>query len=89
MEVSVSLLYWFVHEPPYQTVVVYCNPVFFAAILRACTTVPFLRYSGACSGSPQLLIVKYSNRTIILTGSLNFQFAKPLTQLLLLYCAMP
>ena len=28
MEVSVSLLCLFVHKPPYQTVVVHCNPIF-------------------------------------------------------------
>ena len=28
MEVSVSSLCLFVHEPPYQTVVVYCNSIF-------------------------------------------------------------
>ena len=39
MDVSVSLSCLFVHEPQYQTVVVYCNLVF-AAVLYAWTTVP-------------------------------------------------
>ena len=34
MEVSVSLLCLFVHEPPYQTTVVCCNAVFRRSSLR-------------------------------------------------------
>ena len=40
MKVSVSLLCLFVCEPQYQTVVVCCNPIFLAAVLRAWATVP-------------------------------------------------
>ena len=54
MEVSVSLSCLFVHEPPYQTVVVYCNSVFRRNSLCMDQPYRFLRYSGACSGSPQL-----------------------------------
>ena len=34
MEVSISLLCLFVHEPPYQTTVVCCNAVFCRGSLR-------------------------------------------------------
>ena len=34
MEVSISLLCLFVHEPPYQTTVVCCNAVFCSGSLR-------------------------------------------------------
>ena len=54
MEVSVSLSCLFVHEPPYQTVVVYCNSVFRRNSLCMDQPYRFLRYSGACLGSPQL-----------------------------------
>ena len=52
MEISVSLSCLFVHEPPYQTTVVCCNPVFhcgrssmdhptvFTHFLRKCSLVP-------------------------------------------------
>ena len=40
MEVSISLSCLFVHEPPYQIVVVCCNPIF-AAVLSTQTTVLF------------------------------------------------
>ena len=56
MEISVSLSCLFVHEPPYQTTVVCCNPVFHRG--RSCMDHPtvftrFPRKCGARSGSPQ------------------------------------
>ena len=58
MEISVGLSCLFVHEPPYQTTVVCCNPVFqrgYSCMDRPTVFTHFPHECGACSGSPQLL----------------------------------
>ena len=55
MEISISLSHLFVHEPPYQTIVVSCNPVFHCGYSRMTPTIftHFPHKCGARLGSPQ------------------------------------
>ena len=60
LEVSISLSCLFVHEPPYQTVVVCCNLVF-AVVFSAWMTIPFCTHIGVglAQAHPNYVINNY------------------------------
>ena len=80
MEISVSLSCLFVHEPPYQTTVVCCNPVFHhgrSHMDHPAVFTCFPHKCGARSGSPQLAfypqkpIIKYSSSLLVYIAELT------------------